>query len=243
MRRFYAAPNQFTENEVHLSLEESRHLRDVLRLREGDEVSVFDGDGREFLCRIESTGNGKTVSVLKIISQLTPPSPESNLDLALVIALLKGEKFDLVIQKATELGVNKIIPLQTKRADVKINQNEAPKKLERWKRIALEAAKQSGRARVPEIIAPLEFEKFVKEKHEYVVFFSERGGESLDTSNINSSNITAVVGPEGGWDDSEITLAKENGFQIVTLGGRIMRAETAAMVVTALLQNRFGDVK
>lgn len=245
MRRFYAAPDQFHESEVHLSLDESRHLRDVLRLREGDEVSVFDGAGKEFLCRIESAGSGKQLSILKIVNESAPPSPESDLDLTLAIALLKGEKFDLVIQKATELGVATIIPLQTKRADVKINQNEAPKKLERWKRIALEAAKQSGRARVPEILLPAELDELALDNAK-VVFFSERGGVGFDRVAADSSNIKliiAIVGPEGGWDDSEMTFANENGFEVVTLGGRILRAETAAIVITTLLQNRFGDVK
>ncbi len=225
-----------------MSLEESRHLRDVLRLREGDEVSVFDGKGKEFLCRIENAGSGKQLAVLQIVKESPPPSPESNLNLTLAVALLKGEKFDLVIQKATELGVSKIVPLQTKRADIKINQNEAPKKLERWQRIALEAAKQSGRARVPEITSPAAFEEFVQSKNGTAIFFSERGGESFD-SFVSGGEITAVVGPEGGWEDSEIALAKENGFCVVTLGGRILRAETAAIAVTVLLQNRFGDIK
>jgi 16S rRNA (uracil1498-N3)-methyltransferase len=245
MRRFYAALDQFNDAQVHLSLEESKYLRDVLRLRKGDEVSVFDGEGKEFLCRVQEAGSGKEISRLEIVKETDPPAPESKLDLTLAIALLKGEKFNLVIQKATELGVTKIVPLQTKRADVKVNKNDSPKKIERWNRIALEAAKQSGRARVPLITEPIDFEEFVKNADSTGLFFSEREGQSLNafiSDNRTSGKLTAVVGPEGGWEDSEIALAGAKGFHIVTLGGRVLRAETAGIVVTALLQNLLGDL-
>jgi 16S rRNA (uracil1498-N3)-methyltransferase len=254
MRRFYASPDQFQGNEAHLSVEESKHLRSVLRLREGDEVSVFDGEGKEFNCRIKKTG--KSEAVLEIISESAAPSPESKLNLTLAVALMKGDKFDLVIQKATELGVTKIVPLQTRRADIKIkdakikdakikNEIEGNKKLERWQRIALEAVKQCGRAKIPEITAPAEFAKFIGETKSTKIFFSERCGENLAgliSKKTGSDEITAIVGPEGGWEDSEIALARENGARIITLGGRILRAETAAITVAALLQNLYGDL-
>jgi 16S rRNA (uracil1498-N3)-methyltransferase len=252
MRRFYAAPNQFTQNSIKLSLEESKHLRDVLRLREGDEVSVFDGEGKEYSCRIEKPGRGKDPAELTVTGGSEPPAPESKLDLTLAIALLKGEKFELAIQKATELGVNKIIPLQTLRSDVKIKKpreaakkEEAAKKIERWRRVALEAVKQCGRARIPEITAPMEFSEFIKGDRAFTLFFSERGGQSLsglDVPKAGMDKVTGVVGPEGGWDASEIALAETAQIPIITLGGRILRAETAAIVVTALLQNLYGDL-
>ncbi|HEV7643451.1 MAG TPA: 16S rRNA (uracil(1498)-N(3))-methyltransferase [Pyrinomonadaceae bacterium] len=252
MRRFYAAPNQFTQNSIKLSLEESKHLRDVLRLREGDEVSVFDGEGKEYGCKIEKTGGGKEPAELTVTGELEPPAPESKLDLTLAIALLKGEKFELVIQKATELGVNKIVPLQTLRSDVKIKKNReaaktagAAKKIERWRRVALEAVKQCGRARIPEITAPIEFSEFIKGDRALTLFFSERKGKSLDELENpmpGTDKITAVIGPEGGWDDTEIMLAENAQARIITLGGRILRAETAGIVVIALLQNLYGDL-
>jgi 16S rRNA (uracil1498-N3)-methyltransferase len=243
MRRFYAAPEQFKENSVQLSLEESRHLRDVLRLRAGDEVYIFDGAGKEFHCRVTETGKGKSVAELELIGEVAPPSPESPLNLTLAIALLKGEKFDLVIQKATELGVTVIIPLQTKRSDIKLkNGEDANKKLERWRRVALEAAKQCGRAVVPEISSPVNFAEFAVAKNDdrTVVLFAERGGENF--GELKAEKITAIVGPEGGWDDDELSLAANNGVRIITLGGRILRAETAGIVVTALLQHSMGDL-
>ena len=240
MRRFYASPENFNDNKILLNLDETRHLRDVLRLRVGGEVHVFDGIGKEFLCEIETIEKQKTI--LKIISEVAPKSPESNLDLTLAIALLKGEKFDLVVQKACELGVSKIIPLNTKRADVRIKDaKEAAKKLERWQKIALESAKQCGRAKLMQIEIPLDFAKFIEIADGTKILFAERSGKKF--SNINASEkITAVVGSEGGWEDAEIELARAKGFQIVTLGGRILRAETAAMTVSALFQNHFGDL-
>jgi len=243
MRRFFAAPENFSEKEIRLNEDESRHLRDVLRLRVGEKVAVFDGAGNEFLCSIQGIER-KTVSLL-ILEKISAPSPESDLNLTLAVALLKGEKFDLVVQKATELGVKRVLPLETARADVKIkDQKDVAKKLERWRRIALEAAKQSGRAVVPEIEKPIEFEDFVKTSSGERIFFAERGGEELNQiPNKDFEKLTIVVGAEGGWDEREIELARAGAFKIVTLGGRILRAETAAIVTVALLQHLFGDLR
>lgn len=210
-------------------------MRDVLRLRAGDEVRVFDGEGREFACRIGSIG--KRDVVLAVIEEVEPASPESRLDLTLAAAILKGEKFELVVQKAVELGVNRLIPLQTVRCDVK--PDNAEKRLERWRKIALEAAKQSGRARLMEIGKIVGLESVLAS--EECVLFSERDGGSFSSFG-EGKKITAIVGPEGGWDDSELILAGNRGCKIVTLGGRIMRAETAAISITAILQHRFGDI-
>ena len=244
MRRFYAPPENFEKEKVTLGFEESKHLRDVLRLREGAEVYVFNGEGKEFRCRVESIGKGETI--LEIHERVSPKAPESSLNLTLAVALLKGEKFDLVVQKTCELGVSRIVPLETARADVKIkNAAEAEKKIERWRRIALEAAKQSGRARLMQIDAPVSFKDFLNQANqaENSILFSERGGESLKILyDKNISEITAVVGAEGGWEDAEIEAGRARSFHIVTLGGRILRAETAAIVTAALLQNRFGDL-
>lgn len=245
MRRFYAAPDNFQNDEITLGLDETRHLRDVLRLAETDKVQVFDGAGREFSCEIERIE--KRATHLKIIGEVAPKSPESNLDLTLAVALLKGEKFDLVVQKSVELGVSKVIPLATKRADVKIrNAEDAEKRLERWRKIALEAAKQSGRARLMNIEAPVNFGDFIKDSatrtnnDETFILFTERSGESF--SHIEpTKKLTAIIGAEGGWDDWEIEAARAENFQIVTLNGRILRAETAAIAVAAVLQHRFGD--
>lgn len=239
-RRFHAPPSAFTDRTVTLATDEARHLRDVLRLKTGDEVYVFDGLGREFRCTVSDTKRDS--AELRIEAEVDPAKPESQLQLNLCVALLKGEKFDLVVQKATELGVTTVTPLITRYADIHLrDQSDATKRAARWQRIALEAAKQSGRAFVPEITLPIAFEAALEVAGDGVMF-SERGGEALDNLTATTS-ITALVGSEGGWSDEEIEAARARDFHIVTLGGRILRAETAAIAVTVLMQHRFGDLK
>ncbi|HYY93341.1 MAG TPA: 16S rRNA (uracil(1498)-N(3))-methyltransferase [Pyrinomonadaceae bacterium] len=253
-RRFYAPPEAFAPDgaRVVLSAEESRHLRDVLRLREDDEAYVFDGEGREFACvvRGDGGGRGRASATLEVRGPVEPPRPESPLELTLGVALLKGEKFDLVVQKATELGVMRVVPLETRRADVRLRDaKEAARRVERWRRLALEASKQSGRARVPAVAEPTTLDSLTSDApraDELRLLFAERGGDGLDAITFNNGSrpvVTALVGPEGGWDDEEIALARGRGSTIITLGGRTLRAETAAIAVAALLQHLFGDLK
>jgi 16S rRNA (uracil1498-N3)-methyltransferase len=253
-RRFYAPPEAFAPDgaRVVLSAEESRHLRDVLRLRVGDEAFVFDGEGREFACvvRDDGGGRGRASATLEVRGPVEPPCPESPLELTLGVALLKGEKFDLVVQKATELGATRVVPLETRRADVRLRDaKDAARRVERWRRLALEASKQSGRARVPAVAEPTTLDSLTSaapRAGELRLLFAERGGAGLDAITFNDGShsvVTALVGPEGGWDDEEIALARGRGSTIITLGGRTLRAETAAIAVAALLQHLFGDLK
>ncbi len=241
-RRFYAPPSAFRAQTVTLAADEARHLREVLRLKTGDEVYVFNGVGREFRCTVSSAR--RDWAELRIEAELEPAKPESPLQLTLCVALLKGEKFDLVVQKATELGVTKVVPLVTRYADIHLrDEADATKRVARWQRIALEAAKQSGRAFVPEISVPVAFAAMLANaKDDLRVMFSERGGGAL-SSLAPSHSVTALVGSEGGWSDEELEQARADNFHIVTLGGRILRAETAAITITALLQHLFGDLK
>jgi 16S rRNA (uracil1498-N3)-methyltransferase len=249
-RRFYAPPEAFaTESRsVVLAADEARHLRDVLRLERGAEVFVFDGVGREYRCAVEECGRGAVR--LSVLEEVAAANEESPLGLELAVALLKGEKFELVVQKATELGVTGIVPVVTKQADVRLrDERDGERRVARWQRIALEAAKQSGRARVPFVAAPLPFASLIAaedggEARRFM--FSERGGRSLsetiDKRNA-STKMIALVGPEGGWTEDEVTRARDAGWDIITLGGRILRAETAAIAITALLQHLFGDLR
>jgi 16S rRNA (uracil1498-N3)-methyltransferase len=240
-RRFHAPPAAFNDRTVTLGTDEARHLRDVLRLKAGDEVYVFDGHGREFRSNVVSTS--RDAAELHIDAEVEPAKPESHLRLNLCVALLKGEKFDLVVQKTTELGVRKVMPLITRYADIHLrDESDAAKRVGRWQRIALEAAKQSGRAFVPEISTPVPFESVTAEG--LGVMFSERGGEALEMLIEQApAHVTALVGSEGGWSDEEIESARARNFHVITLGGRILRAETAAITVTALLQHMFGDLR
>src|SRR3989442_12208595 len=248
-RRFYAPPEAVSPGEtVLLSAEETRHARDVLRLQRGEEVYVFDGEGLEYRCVIAEL---KRDSVkVDLLDRVKPARPESRLDLILGVALLKGEKFDLVVQKATELGATRFIPILTNRADVRIRSgDDAKRKLMRWQRIALESTKQCGRARLMKIDAPVAFEKLIQraeQRDELRLMFAEREGSSfsqvLKDLKLMPAKAIALLGTEGGWTDAEIDEASRNSWRIVTLGGRTMRAETAAVVAATLLQHRFGDL-
>ena len=242
-RRFHALPDAFNlaDQTVRLGTDEARHLRDVLRLKSGDEVYVFDGRGGEFRCSVVNTS--RDAAELRIETEVEPAKPESQLQLNLCVALLKGEKFDLVVQKATELGVSRVTPLITRYADIHLrDESDAAKRVGRWQRIALEAAKQSGRAFVPEVSVPVACDSVAAEG--VGVMFSERGGDSLKSlmKQPASRAVTALVGSEGGWSDEELESARARNFHVITLGGRILRAETAAITVTVLLQHLFGDL-
>jgi len=237
----------------------------VLRLKAGDEAFVFDGAGREYACVVgDAAGAGgrrAETATLEVRGEVEPQRPESPLDLTLAVALLKGEKFDLVVQKATELGAWRIVPVETKRAEVRLPRDGrdpagATDRVVRWRRLALEAAKQSGRARVPEVCAPVAFAALLEGAagaqgaagvdEERRLFFTERGGRGLAETmrewRTRPAKLTALVGAEGGWEDAEIARASEGGWHAVTFGGRVLRAETAAIVVTGLLQHLYGDL-
>lgn len=248
-RRFYAPRIAFAADSdtITLSADEARHARDVLRLGRGDEVFVFDGEGREYRCNI--TDIASRSMTLTVAEEAQPAKPESPLNLTLAVALLKGEKFDLVVQKATELGVTTLVPLINTRADVRIREpQDAARKVERWQRIALESAKQCGRARLMQVNPPANLDEIFRAITgvHMKLMFTERDGGSLDlafATTADLKSVVAMVGSEGGWTDEEITQAREYGWELVTLGGRILRAETAAIAAVTLLQHRFGDLR
>jgi 16S rRNA (uracil1498-N3)-methyltransferase len=249
LRRFYAPKIAFTLDgkTVALGADEARHAHDVLRLDAGDEIFVFDGEGHEYRCKIaELTSHS---AMLIVLEQTQPASPESPLDLTLAVALLKGEKFDLVVQKATELGVTRLAPLITARADVRIREpGDARKKADRWARIAFESAKQCGRAQLMLVDPPTNLDEFFRSitDVQLTLTYTARDGDphaDLAKMDVKYTRIAAMIGPEGGWTDDELKQASAHACKIVTLGGRILRAETAAITVATLLQHRFGDLK
>jgi 16S rRNA (uracil1498-N3)-methyltransferase len=245
-RRFYASPEDITPSLVSLSTDETHHLVRVIRSKPGDEVFVFDGSGNEYRCSLvgESAGRAR----LKVIEPMAD-IVESPLDLTLGQALAKGEKFDFIVQKATELGVRRIIPIATRHADVKIDQDQIVPRTDRWKRISLEAVKQCGRRHLVEISAPIALSTMLEsekpETRSLLLVFSERGGSSIDATLTNlgdASAITLLIGPEGGWSDDELDLVEARGGRAVTLGPRILRTETAALVAITLIQHALGDL-
>ncbi len=247
--RFHAFQSQISDSQIRLDADEAHHLSRVLRLSEGDRVFVFDGEGNEWECEIARVG--KREADLTILYQLSN-EVESPLRLTLAQALVKGDKFDWIVQKATELGVTRIVPLITDHSDIKRVEERAEQKLERWRRISLEALKQCGRRRLVEIVEPRSFTKFCEAESDAktVLFFSERtatGGWGeyywLWSGSSPPSSLTLMVGPEGGWSQAELELAEKYMFVKLSLGPRILRTETAGLVAAALTQNLFGDIR
>jgi 16S rRNA (uracil1498-N3)-methyltransferase len=243
--RFYATPEEISSGPVRLSADETYHFVKVLRLRPGDEVNIFDGRGREYNCRLLAIKDGS--AQLEITEEVSG-RVESPLRLTLAQALAKGEKFDLIVQKATELGVSRIVPLATDHTDVKLKEDRRANRLERWRRISLEALKQCGRRRLVEITAPMTVAELLAglaTGKGPVLQFSERGGagvgDALKGTAIGSP-VTVMIGPEGGWSDAELDLLRAHGAKAVTLGPRTLRTETAAIVAVALIQHALGDL-
>ncbi len=184
---------------------------------------------------------------------------ESPLRLTLAQALAKGERFDFIIQKATELGVSRIMPLVTRYADVRLDDQQKANRVERWRRISLEAVKQCGRRRLVEITSPCTLREFIAANEASPeaspgagshiepakLLFSERGGIAVTDALAGISKpcpIVALVGPEGGWSDDELDMLNAFGCQAVSLGPRVLRTETAAVVAITLIQNTTGDL-
>lgn len=242
--RFYTPPTQFTSSSALLDADEAHHLTRVLRLKEGNRVFVFDGAGAEWEAEIARVS--KREVELHLLAPLTDVV-ESPLRLTLAQALIKGDKFDWVVQKATELGVTRIVPLITEHSDIRRADERAEQKLQRWRRIALEAVKQCGRRRLVEISEPVSFADFCEAaRADCNLIFSERGGRELREaaatwSQVNQLNV--CVASEGGWSERELQKSETSGFVPVHLGARILRTETAAIVAVALTQHLFGDLR
>jgi 16S rRNA (uracil1498-N3)-methyltransferase len=253
-RRFYATPDEIDGSTIKLSPAETHHLTRVLRLGFGEEVFVFDGCGREYRCGFAALE--RSCARLEISEELLD-EVESAVHITLAQALAKGEKFDFIIQKATELGVSAVVPLATAHADVKLSDERSEKRLDRWRRISLEALKQCGRRRLVRIAPPVALKDFLGTVQtrdagasdsrfpRALLVFSERGGASITEAlahTVDKSAVVAMVGPEGGWSDEELTILDERGARAVTLGPRVLRAETAAVVAVTLIQHILGDL-
>jgi 16S rRNA (uracil1498-N3)-methyltransferase len=242
--RFYAAPSSFTGTSVRLDSDEAHHLTRVLRLGSGARVFVFDGEGVEHECEVARVAKHDVdLNLLRRLEDVV----ESPLRLTLAQALIKGDKFDWVIQKATELGATRIVPLVTEHSDIKRSEERAGQRLQRWRRISLEALKQCGRRRLVEICEPEPFDDFcVSAARGACLIFSERGGGSLaevSTISRDINQLSLCVASEGGWSERELQRAASCGFTPVSLGSRILRTETAAIVAVSLAQHLFGDLR
>lgn len=250
MRKFFVSSNQINENEIEILGDDINHIKNVLRLPVGEKILICNQDNSQnYISKI--TKISKNSIICQILSEEKSTS-ESNIKIDIFQGLPKADKMELIIQKATELGANSFIPVVFKRTIVKIDEKDKNKKIERWQKIAEVAAKQSGRDIVPEI-KNIENVKnicnlFKKYDIVLVAYECENKNSLKDElqklkSNKNELKIAIVIGPEGGIDESEIEVFKNAGVKIITLGKRILRTETVALVMTAIINYELEDIQ
>ena len=227
------------ENSIILDGEQARHIAKSLRMKVGDMLTVTDGSGSDYGCQIDEITKD-TVVLSVCYKQASESGPTCFV--TIYQSVPKGSKLEDIIQKCTELGVSRIVPTLTKRCVSRPDEKGAKRKNERYRKIALEAAQQSGRGVVPEVAEQITLKQAAADDDsELKILFYEGGGEKL-TSLINSDvkSVSVYIGPEGGFDESEVELLRENGAQVATLGKRILRTQTApvaALTAIMLLTN------
>jgi len=238
MRRFKI--DGVKNGEAFLRGQEARHALKVLRLKKGDEIIVFDGEGKEYLAVIDAAS--PTSVKVKILEEINV-NRDSPLHSTLFMGITnKLQKFELALQKATELGVTEIVPVICNRSSNAQLIKNWEGKLRRWREITVNAAKQCGRNVLPEIKEPIKLPE-IETNADLSFVLWEKGGKSLKNYQSYSANsVSFVVGPEGGLEKEEIELLKEKGFKPIYLGKRILRAETAAIAGMALIQFIWGDL-
>ena len=210
------------------------HLVDVLRLEPGASVEVFDGKGSVW----EATFAG---GELRLGPRRDAPVPGAVVWIA--FALAKGEKADLVVQKATELGAARLIPWRAERSVMKLEGDRAQERARRWRRIAAEASRQCGRSEVPEVLAPVELEEVLRAPEGFArLALCGRGAPLSAVLEKGAAGFLAVAGPEGGMTEGEIETCLGSGFRLASIGPRVLRAETAALAAAALIQHLAGDL-
>jgi 16S rRNA (uracil1498-N3)-methyltransferase len=218
----------------------ANHIMRVLRARDGDPLTLFDGRGGEYGARIKGF---RKDSVQVDVQEHRDVERESALDLTLVQGVSRGERMDWVVQKATELGVRRIVPILTERSVVKLDERQSEKKLQHWRAIAISACEQCGRNRVPEVAAPSNFFDAIRATDASAARLLLSPTASLRSRDLpRPTAVTLLIGPEGGLADNEEEFAIRTGFQPVQLGPRILRTETAAIAALAALQHDFGDL-
>ncbi len=218
-----------------LDSDDSKHIKTVLRANKGEKITVCDCNGFDYLCETEELGANVTARVIEKM----PCESEPKVNIVLFQGLPKGDKMESIIQKCVEIGVCSFVPVACERSIVKIDKKEE-KKIQRWQKISLSAAKQSGRGIIPEVLSPMTFKNavlYAKELDMAIIPYEnekERGIREA-ISGFEGKTIAVFIGPEGGFADSEIAFAIENGVMPITLGRRILRTETAGPVTAAIL--------
>ena len=239
MHRFYCSESDIYDDSIRLCGSDVNHIRNVLRMKPGEHVIVNDGNNMDYHCVIDTIDTDEVMLKIDHSSECMAELPSK---IYLFQSLPKLDKMELIIQKAVELGVHEVIPVSSKRCVVKLDDKKEKKKLERWQMIAESAAKQSMRGIIPKVHAPLGFKEAVKYASELsynMIPYELAEGmdvsrEIMDTA-AEKESVGIFIGPEGGYCESEIEYAVENGIQVVSLGNRILRTETAGLCVLSIL--------
>lgn len=240
--RIYTTQALVTGRSLELEPAPSRHLLRVLRLKPGAALLLFDGSGGEFEARLESE-QGRSARVQIGVARMA--RSESPLRVTLAQGISRGERMDFTLQKAVELGVAEIIPLLAERSVVRLDAGQAARKQAHWQQVVVGACEQSGRVRVPAVHAPRDLREFMaKQPHNGLgLLLDPDAALSIkDLPAPERKQVVLLVGPEGGWSDAETAAAQQAGFTAVSLGPRVLRTETAALVALSLLQARWGDL-
>lgn len=245
MHKFFVPKDKIINSKAYIEGDDVKHIYKVLRLQPGEKVSINNCHGIEYLGKIYEVN--KMQVVVDIVEDLDSNN-ESPVNIYLYQGLPKSAKMDFIVQKATELGALEVTPVITERVVVKNELGEF-KKVDRWNRIALEACKQSKRSVIPTINTPIEFEELLevlKNVDLIVVPYENQEGygikQMINTINSEVKSAAIVIGPEGGFEEEEISKLKELNAHIITLGPRILRTETAGLVCISLLMYELGDL-
>lgn len=241
MHRFYAPPAQWTGERVVLDEAEGRHASEVMRLRAGDRICVFDGCGTEGEVLLSVAGRRGVEGVLEVRRTLAPPS----LRLTLVQALPKGKLFEWILEKAVELGVSRVVPVLSERTVVQLDAAERERKQTKWERVAIEASKQCGRSFLPEVAAPVALSAFLRsEPARFGLTGSLHPGRRPLGEVVHAplnGEVCVFVGPEGDFTGGEMEAMREWGALPVSLGPLVLRVETAALYFMSVLNHLGGE--
>ncbi|XQA70723.1 16S rRNA (uracil(1498)-N(3))-methyltransferase [Xanthomonas sacchari] len=227
--------------ELSLPEDVANHLLRVLRLREGDPCVLFNGDGCDYPAELLQAGK-RNASVR--IGAAQPVDNESPLAITLLQGVARGEKMDLILQKATELGVAAIVPVWAERTEVKLDAARVDKRVAHWRSVVIAACEQSGRARVPQLSVPLALADAARAAADSPcrLILDPQGEQRLRSLAIGGAAATIAIGPEGGWSPRDRATLEAAGFVGLRLGPRILRTETAGLAAIAALQAHHGDV-
>lgn len=237
--RIYQATSLKVGQLVELDKTAAHHLTRVLRMQNNEQIVLFNGEGGEFSARISLDGK----HVHAHIDEFTDRKSESHLDITLLQGISKGERMDICIQKAVELGVSKIVPVICQRTVVNIKGERSDKKTQHWQGIIINACEQSGRTRLPRLLDPIKLDDALRLPDlGFKLTLSPDAKDTLPQLSTEEKNIALLIGPEGGLNTHEIELAQSHDFKTVRMGPRILRTETAAIAAITALQLLRGDL-